>query len=401
MTIRELEVKIGNEMKMEMEMVPERYLDIITGEFAYDPVRLPLDQDPTQHLYDRKTLQTIWETEQNARNPYTRQWFDIKSVIPQTELRREMENYINLHNFPTDTVIAEYSKILGEGEMKRHLSELHESVNWRTITEDEWLKIWRKMNIVRLFCDFDSQNIRSFISVNGFRYFQTVIAKILEENEAKEAALDVSMEIVRIIAVIKNEHGDDSKGSFGKLRENSEVILSLIDILYHVNRENAGYMKIQSFVLRAFSIVIDEISAKPELVHRNSLALLMGYTSVLKIFYISDARDISSEDVNHGIAILRTVRAKFLYLKLKMFSEAEALRNALVLCMSREIEKSKDLSGLTGPQLAEAQVQAQHNSEALETGIRLLRDIAMEESPLDPCTLEQGVDIIKELVHMF
>ena len=69
--------------------------------------------------------------------------------------------------------------------------------------------------------------------------------------------------------------------------------------------------------------------------------------------------------------------------------------------MSREIEKSKDLSGLTGPQLAEAQVQAQHNSEALETGIRLLRDIAMEESPLDPCTLEQGVDIIKELVHMF
>ena len=290
-----------------------------------------------------------------------------------------MENYINLHNFPSETVIAEYSKILGEGEMKRHLSELHESVNWRTITEDEWLKIWRKMNIVRLFCDFDSQNIRSFISVNGFRYFQTVIAKILEENEAKEAALDVSMEIVRIIAVIKNEHGDDSRGT-GKLRENSEVILSLIDILYHVNRENAGYMKIQSFVLRAFSIVIDEISAKRELVHRNSLALLMGYTSVLKIFYISDARDISSEDVNHGIAILRTVRAKFLYLKLKMFSEAEALRNALVLCMSREIEKSKDLSGLTGPQLAEAQVQAQHNSEALETGVSLIiRDILMEE----------------------
>ena len=67
-----------------MEMVPERYLGIISGEFAYDPVRLPLNQDPTQRLYNRKTLQTIWETKQHARNPFTRQWFDVKSAIPQT-----------------------------------------------------------------------------------------------------------------------------------------------------------------------------------------------------------------------------------------------------------------------------------------------------------------------------
>jgi hypothetical protein len=70
----------------------ERYMDMISGEFAYDPVRLPLDQDPTQVLYNRKTLESIWETEHEATNPYTRQWFDMKSAIPQTELRREMEH---------------------------------------------------------------------------------------------------------------------------------------------------------------------------------------------------------------------------------------------------------------------------------------------------------------------
>jgi len=85
---------------MEMETVPEKYMDIISGDVAYDPVQLPLEQDPTQLLYNRNTLQNIWEIEQHARNPFTRQWFDIKSVIPQTELRKEMKRYIKLHGLP-------------------------------------------------------------------------------------------------------------------------------------------------------------------------------------------------------------------------------------------------------------------------------------------------------------
>ena len=69
----------------------EKYIDIITDDFAYDPVRLPIDQDPTQAIYNRKTLETIWESAHHARNPFTRQWFHIKSVIPQEEFRVEMQ----------------------------------------------------------------------------------------------------------------------------------------------------------------------------------------------------------------------------------------------------------------------------------------------------------------------
>jgi hypothetical protein len=42
-----------------------------------------------------------------------------------------------------------------------------------------------------------------------------------------------------------------------------------------------------------------------------------------------------------------------------------------------------------------------HNSEALEKGIRLIRDIAMEEGQLATCILRRGLDIVKDLVHMF
>ena len=62
----------------------EKYMDMISGGFAYDPVRLPLDQDPTETLYNKKTLDHIWETVNEAQNPYTRQWLDIKCVTPQT-----------------------------------------------------------------------------------------------------------------------------------------------------------------------------------------------------------------------------------------------------------------------------------------------------------------------------
>ena len=44
-------------------------IEIISGDFVYDPMRLPIDQDPTQHIYNRKTLETIWETTHHAEIP--------------------------------------------------------------------------------------------------------------------------------------------------------------------------------------------------------------------------------------------------------------------------------------------------------------------------------------------
>jgi hypothetical protein len=59
------------------------------------------------------------------------------------------------------------------------------------------------------------------------------------------------------------------------------------------------------------------------------------------------------------------------------------------------------MTGFTEGQLIEAQVQARHKSEALVKRVRLIRDISIEEGPLATCIMRRGLDIVKDLVHMF
>ena len=107
--------------------IPEDYVDSIVQDFAYDPVKLPFAQDPCQVLYNRRTLETIWDND--AINPYTRQSFHILDVIPQTQLKQQMHEYI-LNNNRSITlslggleVIPDYTQILNEREMTLLLNE--------------------------------------------------------------------------------------------------------------------------------------------------------------------------------------------------------------------------------------------------------------------------------------
>jgi hypothetical protein len=59
-----------------------------------------------------------------------------------------------------------------------------------------------------------------------------------------------------------------------------------------------------------------------------------------------------------------------------------ALVSVVTICISTEIESSWEMTGFMEGQLIEVQVQAWHNSEALEKVVRLIRDIAMEEGHL-------------------
>jgi hypothetical protein len=353
----QMEIVSEDRKEMDMEMIPDRYMDIISGEFAYDPVRLPLDQDPTQLLYNRKTLQTIWETERHARNPLTRKWFDIKRAIPQSDLRKEMKHFCQLHGFPPRTVIANYSKILHDGEMKLLLITLYKYVKGRPITEEQWVKIWKTINILRLFCEFHFQNIKLFISLRGFRCLKKVIHQTLRENDAKDAALDVGKETARTVDVIINgmrSRGGTSLEILGNLEERQSVILCLLAILIRVYKNTKGYVKMQSLVLRAFSTIFHDVTDIVLGSGRTVRPFLVGYPCALTVL-CQNAKHISSEDLNHGIAFLRTVRVSLLNFDPIYVS---ALVIAVTICISREIESSREMSSFTEGQFIEAQVQA-------------------------------------------
>jgi len=108
--------------------IPEVFVDIVVKEFAYDPIRLSSAEDPSQVLYNRRTLEKIWDTKQDAINSYTRQPFYIFNVIPQTELKQHMCEYILNNNNTTLSlglqVVADYTKILNQTKMKHLLDEL-------------------------------------------------------------------------------------------------------------------------------------------------------------------------------------------------------------------------------------------------------------------------------------
>jgi hypothetical protein len=80
-------------MGFERISIPKDYVDILLQEFSYDPNPLPLAEDPAQVLYNRRTLETIWDAKHDVVNPLTRQPFDINYVIPQSEMRKQMLQY--------------------------------------------------------------------------------------------------------------------------------------------------------------------------------------------------------------------------------------------------------------------------------------------------------------------
>jgi hypothetical protein len=107
------------------------------------------------------TIGTLWRNSgilhQDSSSPFTREWFHIKSVIPQRDMREEMHEYIKHHKISADgaefDVIEDYTKILEDGRMKEYLNILSDGVSMDLFLEtQEWVKLWKKINLLRLYC---------------------------------------------------------------------------------------------------------------------------------------------------------------------------------------------------------------------------------------------------------
>ena len=387
----------------------ERYMDIITADFAYDPVRLPIDQDRTQTIYNRNTLEKLWDTTNQPSSPFSREWFHIKSVIPQRDMRKEMHQYIKHHKISADgaefDVIEDYTKILEEGRMKEYLNILSDGISMDLVLEtQEWVKLWKKINLLRLYCQYRDENIQTFRGLNGFIYLEKLIIQIevflktdstdillnsniprmQEVKEIKEAAVDVCREIAKAVDVI----GFRSSDFAGENSTGYTVLHGQITNLCNAYINSEGYPKIQSIVLRFFTQISDQ----------NVVGLWLpsvGLPVALNILSRDEATEISSEDLNYGIAILRI--AWMLSLKLSV-DHIQVLINAVIICIARVVETTDKL-GFTELQLLEAQEQERHNFEGLENGLMVINDI-LEKKGLFADTIHD-FDILSDIFRLF
>ena len=296
-------------MGSESNRIPEEYVDMLVQEFAYDPIRLPLAEDPAQVLYNRRTLETIWDAKHDAVNPFTRQPFDISHVIPQFELRQQMHRYIVDNSSPTLMleVIPDYTKLLSKYEMinllnglilyyRRQVNEHYMNRNLKN--ERCWKVLWQRLNLVRLYCQYSEENREMFFSIGGYAYLLQIVDErffILcsEYYSLCDDTKEVCKEVARIVDVIG-------------LRESELVMLSkdFLWALVHILSDLAArcdHVKIHTMVLRIYRYMFYDCN-----IDSNQIFCRCTVEMSLHVLGRENFRDICNEDLYNGMAVLKS-----------------------------------------------------------------------------------------------
>ena len=339
-------------------------------------------------------------------------YIKLENSIPQTELRHEMEDYIKLEKLRIADldVIEEYAKILEEGDMKRYLDLLGECLSENVTTKMQCWEMWKKINLLRMYCQFHSKNTETFRSLHGFRYFNELFIKIRIllrsnsiEDDAKETLWDVCREMLRAMDVVGLKAGD-IYDIVDKTRI-SLLIVGYIIIIERLYILTENYTKMESLMLRIFCKILDEMNVQaPQILGRQLYEIMVGIMGsyiATNRFSKTDANDISSEDLYHAISILR--RSWITTSCRDNPFQSHTLVNAIIICIAREIDTSEDIRGGTTSeeQLVEVEAERQHNSKALELGLSLVKDILVTGGPSADNIHWRGVDIVDGIIRIF
>lgn len=418
--------------KMESDRgFPDEFVDTLVQDFAYDPIRLSMEEDPVQMLYDRKTLERIWDTKHDAVNPYTLQPFNISNAVPQVELRQQMSQYILENRSRTLTldldVIPDYTAVLSTIDMKKLLSELricYEDLDSHCSTaiaqektgnmeeEKYWKALWKKLNLLRLYCEYRPENRETFSSIKGYEYFFKVVSEPLlvlcrEYYSVCDYIKEVFREAARIVDIIGVKYID-----LQSVPEKS--VCAFVHMLTHL--AELEYLKIQSMVLRIYSQLFF-----------GSINYLLGSISVQRsdifcnrvvetVFYLlsrENVPDITNEDLYNGMLTLKAGWIKNANLVLDSGQYVDVLVNMVIICVSRletlhadAVRHAKSRSHNTGN---DQTINIHKISTALYQGLSLIDwlidrwvtdNLNGGHSFADQKARLQTLDIVKEIIRM-
>ena len=318
--------------KMGSGDVPEQYMDVLFQEFAYDPIRLSWAEDPVQMLYNRKTLETIWVSKREALNPFTRQPFHIKNVIPQTELRQEMCQYISKNRIGGLEVIPDYTKVLMVTEMKFLLkdfvSHYHRFSKIEEKNEEDWKVLWKKINLIRLYCQYSEQNKNSFLFINGYKYLFKVIDTHLCKSVSEwwslcDDAKEVCRELARIVDIMGLRHSELETIPKNSVKPFVYILLKLA---------NSNYLKIESMVLNIFcQMFYHGIDYAVE--NKEAFRPPVVFTA-LRLLARENCGNITDDDLDNGTAILQAAWMHRRDVLLYFQSYMDVVVKVVILCIS-------------------------------------------------------------------
>ena len=122
--------------------------------------------------------------------------------------------------------------------------------------------MWKKINFLRVCCEFHNENINTFRLLDGYRYlecliWETFLELLTDEDNIEEDLMNLCKEIVRTIDVF----GLKSSDIVGDNAMGIHMIIGLISILERVFFDTHGYVKIDITVLRVGSVIFDALDA--------------------------------------------------------------------------------------------------------------------------------------------
>jgi hypothetical protein len=350
-------------MGSESISIPDEYVDILVQEFAYDPVRLPLTEDPAQVLYNRRTLETIWDAKHDAVNPFTRQPFDINHVIPQSQLRQQMLQTLRLE------VIPDYTKILSKREMKNLLKELIVDYQYlidghRINGERYWKVLWRRFNLLRLYCQYRAENRELFSSIRGYAYLSQVVDKQLfnlsyEYYSLCDDAKEVCKEVARFVDIIGFTESD-------LLMLPKQFFWALVHILSDL-AGRCDHLKIQRMVLRIYRRMFYDCSIDCRKIFCSCAVLMSLYVLGRENF-----RDISNEDLYNGMAVLKSAWIRNKTICVAEFDYVDIIVNVVNICISRFKDMHAAAIADRAKPISTSDTNSRHEDDEVEKNINLI-----------------------------